>query len=365
MHEDALVFDAHCDTLLRIVEEKLDLGGPSSTGHVDLPRLRRGGVDVQVFAVFLDPDTAPPTGFRARALELIDTLRAELARHGGRVGLARTTAEIRRLVRQGKLAALIGLEGGYAIEDRPENLAPLFERGVRYMTLTWRSSTGWADGSEGAPRHGGLTPLGRRVVREMNRLGMVVDVSHVSDATFWDVLKLATRPVIASHSNARALCDHPRNLTDSMLRAIARNGGVVGVTFAAAFLDQAFSKEATRRLAAIEGELKRLRRTCAAPEADCRERRRLLRRRALRGLPAVPLEQVIDHIDHVARVAGVDHVGLGSDFDGFGAGPVGLEDASRLPRITARLLARGYSEADVRKILGQNFMRVFAANIGE
>jgi membrane dipeptidase len=294
-----------------------------------------------------------------RALQMIAALKRQVARYPDRMALARTAAQARRIVARGQLAAFLGLEGGYVIRDDPNNLKPLYDQGVRYMTLTWRHNTGWADGSEDTPRHHGLTALGRRVVREMNRLGMVVDVSHVSDETFWDVLKTTSRPVIASHSNARALCDHPRNLTDPMLRALAKNGGVVGVNFAAVFIDQAYSEQARRRVAAIEPELERLRQGCAGDPAACRNKRHQLYHRALRGLPRVPLARLLDHIDHMVKVAGVDHVGLGSDFDGFGTGPEGLEDVSRLPRITRGLLARGYSEHDVRKILGQNFMRVF------
>jgi membrane dipeptidase len=268
-------------------------------------------------------------------------------------------AEARRIVSQGKVAAFIGLEGGYPIQGDPARLELLFEVGVRYMTLTWNHSTSWADASGDEPQHGGLTATGRQVVREMNRLGMVVDVSHASDETFWDVLETTRAPIIASHSNARALCDHPRNLSDRMLRALAENDGVVGVSFVPGFLEQTYSAEARRRIAAIQPELERLDRDCRQAPGPCRKQRRRIYRRALAGLPPVSISRVLDHIDHVVQVAGVDHVGLGSDFDGFSVTPEGLEDVSRLPRITAGLLARGYSEEDVRKILGRNFMRVF------
>jgi membrane dipeptidase len=364
IHREAVVFDAHCDTLMRITDEGFDLGRRASEGHVDLPRLAEGGVDVQVFAVFVEERYLPDRAL-TRAKKMIDAMEAQLRRHRDRMALARTVADARRLVGRGKLAVFLGLEGGYAIHDDPRNLKLLFDRGVRYMTLTWRLNTNWADGSEDRPRHHGLTDLGRRVVREMNRLGMVVDVSHVSDETFWDVLETTSAPVIASHSCCRALCDHPRNLTDRMLRAVARNGGVVGVGFAAGFLDQTFSRVARKRLAEVRPRLRRMRRECKEPARVCRARRMRVYRAAMRGLPRVPIERLIDHIDHAVKVAGVDHVGLGSDFDGYGVGPVGLEDVSRLPRVTALLLARGYSSTNIKKILGGNFLRVFRKVIGK
>lgn len=361
IHHDAVLFDAHCDTLLRIADEKLDLGRRARDGHLDLVRMAEGGVDVQVFAVYVEPREMHRV--RSRTFELLDTIHAELARHPGRVALARTVDEALGIVRRGKIAAFLGLEGGYALEDDPAVLELLHDRGVRYMTLTWRFNTGWADGSEDKPRHNGLTPLGRRIVREMNRLRMVIDVSHASDATFWDVLETTTQPVIASHSNARALTDHVRNLSDEMLRAVAKNGGVVGIGFAAAFLDEKFRSRGAALIERLKPEIERTK-SCKDTAAVCRERLKQLYRRVAGQLPRVSIERVIDHIDHVARVAGIDHVGLGSDFDGYTTGPAELSDCSRLPLITQRLLARGYSPADVKKILGGNFLRVFRAVIG-
>jgi membrane dipeptidase len=363
VHRRAFVLDTHCDTLLRIADEGLDLGRRASDGHVDLVRLREGGVKAQVFAVFVSPRYLPG-GARRRALELIDALRAELARHADRIALVGSVEEARRAAARGKIAAFIGLEGGYALQDDPAALKLFFERGVRYMTLTWRLNTNWADGGEDRARFGGLTPLGGRIVREMNRLGMVVDVSHASDRTFWDVLATTSRPVIASHSNTRALCDHPRNLSDAMLRALAANGGVIGITYVAAFLDPAFLRryEALKRLHAARW--RQVRRVCDRWPRRCRDRYRALMARVAPRLPRVSLERVIDHIDHAVRVAGIDHVGLGSDFDGYSTGPEELPDAAALPLITERLLARGYSERDVAKILGGNFLRVFREAIG-
>jgi membrane dipeptidase len=361
VHRDAVVFDAHCDTLLRIADEGLDLGRRARDGHVDLVRMAEGGVDVQVFAVYVEPRDLKRA--RSRAFELLDVIHAELARHPKRIALARTVEQALRIVRQGRIAAFLGLEGGYALEDDPAVLKLLHDRGVRYMTLTWRFNTSWADGSEDTPRHGGLTPLGRRIVQEMNRLKMVVDVSHVSDATFRDVLETTTQPVIASHSNARALTNHVRNLSDEMLRAVAKNGGVVGVSFAAAFLDEKFRSRGAALIEQMKPEIERAK-DCHDTPARCRDRMKQLYRRIASQLPRVSIERVIDHIDHVARVAGIDHVGLGSDFDGYTTGPAELSDCSRLPLITERLLARGYSQRDVKKILGDNFLRVFRAVIG-
>jgi membrane dipeptidase len=249
----------------------------------------------------------------------VDTIHAFVARHPDRLIMATSAADVRRAKREGKVAIFIGVEGGHAIESSLDRLRELHDRGARYLTLTWNNGNAWAGSSVGldGTRTGGLTPFGRDVVREMNRLGMLVDLSHVSDSTFFDAIEVSTAPVIASHSSARAINAVPRNLSDEQLRAIARNGGVVNVNFYSRFIDP-----------------------------DFRESR------------ATPLAVLIDHFDHIAKVAGVDHVGIGSDFDGVSALPEGMEDVTRLPRIAEALLDRGYSESDVRKILGGNMLRV-------
>jgi len=263
---------------------------------------------------------------------MIEALLGQFVRHAGRLTLAVSARDIREAAAAGKVAGLMGLEGGHAIEDELENVENFYNLGVRYMTLTWSDTNGWADASGDARRHGGLTDFGREVVLEMNRLGMLVDISHVSDETFWDVIEVARAPVIASHSSARALVDVPRNLSDEMLRAVGNNRGVVMVNFGGAFIDPAkagYGKAALDILLHL-------------------------------GPSPVPLARLIDHIDHVARTAGVDHVGLGSDFDGTLFLPEGARDVAGFPNLTAALLERGYSEKEIRKILGENLLRVFA-----
>jgi len=263
---------------------------------------------------------------------MIEALLGQFVRHAGRLTLAVSARDIREAAAAGRIAGLMGLEGGHAIEEDLANVEHFYDLGVRYMTLTWSHGNGWADASGGVRRHGGLSDFGRQVVREMNRLGMLVDVSHVSDETFWDVIEVTRAPVIASHSSARALVDVPRNLSDEMLRAVGANGGVVMLNFGGAFIDP-------------------------AKAGSWRAARDILFHL---GPSPVPLARLLDHIDHGVRVAGIDHVGLGSDFDGMLFLPEGARDVAGFPNITAGLLARGHSEEAVRKILGENLLRVFA-----
>jgi membrane dipeptidase len=261
---------------------------------------------------------------------MIDALEEQIRRHGDHLELAVSAEDVRRISRSDKIAVLMGLEGGHSIEDDLVNLRRFRDRGVRYMTLTWNNTNGWADSSGDDARHGGLTEFGREVIGEMNRLGMVVDVSHASDDTFWDALKATRAPLMASHSSARALVDNPRNLSDEMLEAVAQNGGVVMVNFGGTFIDP---RKASKW--------------------------RIIRDLILHWGPSpVSLDLLLDHIDHVIRVAGIDHVGLGSDFDGTLLLPEGASDVSGFPNVTAGLLERGYSQTEIRKILGENALRV-------
>lgn len=321
LHQRALVFDAHCDTPLRIMKGA-DICVRGESGHLDFPRMREGGVDAQFFAIFVYPDIENP---RLAAERIIEKTRAAVASCPDQAALARSASELGGLVQEGRLSILLGLEGGHIIQGDLNALDRFYELGVRYMTLTWSNTNEFADSSDGPRRWGGLNPLGVQVVREMNRLGMIVDVSHVSDETFEDVMKTTSKPVIASHSSCRALQDLPRNMSDEMLRAVARNGGVVCVNFYPLFLGG------------------------KAPQKGERP-------------GSVPLSRLLDHIEHAVRVAGVDHVGLGSDFDGIDAVPTGLEDVTRLPRVTEGLLGRGLSPEDVEKVLGGNLLRVLRAN---
>ncbi len=330
-------------------------------GHTDLPRLLQSGVAAQVFAAWVDAPYARmvPDGSFARAMQLADIVHAFAARHPRQLVFARTATEVREAKRNGRVAVLLAVEGGHAIEGSLDKLRALHARGARYLTLTWNNGNAWAGSSIGADgtRTGGLTAFGREVIAEMNRLGMLVDLSHVSDETFDDAIAVSGAPVIASHSNARALADHPRNLTDAQLRAVARTGGVVGVNFYSRFL----SSEYARARDTVDAQVAPLRQRLEEDGLDPVEverRVRLEEQRLADRLPAVPLSQLLDHIDHIATVAGTDHVSLGSDFDGVSALPEGMDDITCLPRIADGLLARGWSERDVTKLLGENVLRL-------
>lgn len=326
-------------------------------GHVDVPRLKAGGVSAAVFAIWVDDTYGPGTAFN-RAMNLIGAVR-RLADSAGDVELVTSAEGVRAAVHRGHLAALMGVEGGHAIENSLEKLDTLYARGVRYMTLTWNNGNDWAGSSMDPKRPGGLSDFGRRVVRRMNELGMLVDVSHVSDATFRDVLATSTRPVIASHSGCRTLAAHRRNLTDAQLQTIARNGGVVGIIFYPVFLDEHFHvqyEEVNRRLAPAFDAI-RARYPDQPGIADFEVDK--YRGQNLEHLDIPGIDRLLDHIDHAVQVMGVDHVGLGSDFDGISVLPRPMKDATSLPLLVAGLSSRGYSDSDVRKVLGENFLRMF------
>ena len=366
LFRDAIVVDLHNDLPTRILDDGFDPdrrhppGFEPAQGHTDLPRLVESGIAAQVLAAWVNASYArtPGASFE-RAMRLLDAVHAFVDRHPDHLRFATTAADIERARSDGKVAILAAVEGGHAIEDSLDNLRALHARGASYLTLTWNNGNAWAGSSIGADgtRTGGLTDFGREVIREMNRLGMLVDVSHVSDATFRDVLETSTRPVIASHSNARALAGHPRNLTDEMLRAVAATGGVIGVNFYTRFLDDAdaAAREAMDRALDAE-QLQHAR--LGADDASLARWRSAEERRRGALLPPVPLSALVDHIEHIARVAGVAHVALGSDFDGISAVPQGMDDVTCLPVVATALLERGWLDDDVRKVLGGNAMRV-------
>ncbi len=369
-HRAALVLDGHADTPQRFVDGHWDFAADAGEGHLNLEAALTGGLDGEFFAIWVEP-VEWRGRYRERAMQLIRGVQTQLDRHVGRLVLCRTAAEVRQAKANGVFAVLLGLEGGHAIEGSLELLRHYFELGVRYMTLTWTNSNGWADSSgdlddPSVPHHGGLTDFGRDVVREMNRLGMMVDVSHASDATFWDVLRTSHAPVIASHSSARALCSSPRNLTDEQLRAVATNNGVVQVNFYAAFLDDRFrdawkATEAERhaRLRAAESPYRE--RGIPVPYSVSLGIDRHFYKERMSAAVALPaFECLIDHLDHVAQVAGTDHVGLGSDFDGFSLLPQGIHNAADLPKLTVALAKRGYTAHQLEKLLGGNLLRVMA-----
>jgi membrane dipeptidase len=366
VYREAYVIDTHNDMPSRILEDGYDpdirhpAGFRSTEGNTDFPRLVESGMTAEFMSAWVDaPYAERACASFARALEHIKVIHAFVDRHPDRLLFATTAADVRRAKAEGKIAILIGVEGGHAIEGSLDRLRELHARGARYLTLTWNNGNAWAGSSigEGNTRTGGLTPVGRDVVREMNRLGMLVDLSHVSDSTFYDAIAVSTVPVIASHSSARALSDVPRNLTDDQLRAIARNGGVVNVNFYSRFIDSRYRADIEH----VEETVRAARSAArAAGEDTATAARRIsaMRDSLAAAIPPTPFSVLIDHIDHIARVAGVDHVGLGSDFDGVSALPLGMEDVTRLPRIAQGLLDRGYSEDDVKKMLGGNMLRV-------
>jgi len=372
LHYASIVIDTHNDITSPMVDKSFDIGtrGDAPDGkiktHTDIRRMKEGGLTAEFFAIYVDHnfiDKKPSEGGGAarRAMDMIDTVYNQVHRHSNEIEMAFTAADIRRAAKQHKIAALMGIEGGHAIEDSLHALGIFYRLGVRYMTLTHTNTNDWADSSGDIDNakikhHDGLTDFGREVVREMNRLGMMVDISHVSDKTFYDAVKESKAPIIASHSSCRALANQPRNMTDDMLKALSKNGGVVMINFYDAFLDQS-KVEFSKRERDFESELAR-----KYPTDPARVQDELEKWRAAQNPPKTPLSLLIDHIDHAVKVAGIDHVGIGSDFDGvpFTGLPEGMEDISKLPNITYELMKRGYSDGDIKKVLGENFLRVMS-----
>ena len=358
IHFSSLVLDAHADTPQRLFFDQFDLGRRGTEGCVDIPRLREGGVGAIFLALWVPVEITGAAATR-RARDLLDATLKQIEIHGGDLSLCTSSKEVREARAENKIAVLLGVEGGHAIDNDLAILREFRVRGVRYMTLTHNAATEWADSSNDAPRHNGLTDFGKQVIREMNRLGMLVDVSHVSDQTFYDVLETSRAPVIASHSCCRALCDAPRNLDDAMIQALASRGGVIHITFHDGFLSQEYAN-ANRALASeIASQEQAVSEKVGENEAQNLMALQRLSDESIRAgkLPQVSWEKIVDHIDHAASIAGADHVGVGSDFDGAFM-PAGMEDASKFPALTGGLLGRGYAEADIRKILGENTLRV-------
>jgi membrane dipeptidase len=366
IHSSALVIDTHADTTQRLLDEDFDLANPPTgdKGNLDFAKAKAGNLGAEFFSIWVEP-TEFKGQYARRTLDLIDAVYQQAAKHPDRMMMAYSPADIERAHREHKLAALMGIEGGHSIENDIRLLRDYYRLGVRYMTLTWSNTNEWADSSgditdNSVQHHNGLTEFGKDVVYEMNRLGMMVDVSHVSDKTFFDTLLTSRAPVIASHSSSRVLTNHPRNMTDEMLRAVARNGGVVMVNYYSAFVDEnwrkAYEAQAPERTAAIKAVEEKYK--DADPVTRYRESDKVAKEWAAK-IPRPPFSAIIDHIDHVAKVAGIDHTGLGSDFDGTPSMPEGLDSAADLPKITDGLVQRGYTAAQIQKILGGNLMRVF------
>jgi membrane dipeptidase len=372
VQRSAIVIDGHADTPQRFLDEHFDLGDPLNGGNFNLESARKGGLSAEFFAIWVEPARYKGR-YAHRTLELIDAVKQQVAKHSDEMELATSTEGIERAHAQHKFAALMGIEGGHSIEDSLGLLRQYYALGVRYLTLTWTNSNGWADSSGDIDDPGvthtreGLSEFGKDVICEMNRLGMMVDVSHASDRTFYRTLIVSRAPVIASHSAARALCDSPRNMTDDMLRAIANpggadsKGGVVMVNFYSAFLSQAYRDALIKMRPEIDKVVadEQSQATAEGRPFTCEDEGKI-RRSSMDRIPRPPRSVLIDHIDHIAKVAGIDHVGLGSDFDGvYGQLPEEIDSPADFPRIRAALMERGYSAENCRKILGGNLLRVF------
>jgi membrane dipeptidase len=362
VHRRVISIDMHADTTQRMVDEQLDINQRLSDGQLDAVRMREGGLDAQFFSIWVEPQLYGGGGEKAikRADDQIAAVRSLVEKHPETWELAASAGDVRRIVGEGKLAALMGLEGGYAIDERLEMVERYYKMGVRYMSPAWSVSTSWA-GSSGdeTGRTRGLDDFGKDVVREMNRLGMMVDVSHVSDPTFWDIINTSTKPVIATHSGCRSIANVPRNLTDEMMRALAKTGGVCSVLFYPEFLEPGWSekkKQVDAQIAPLVQKASDEEPGGIAQKKIARDRVRL--REYARRLPPVTVSRLVDHIDYIVKLVGIDHVGIGSDFDGIQATPTDLATVEDLPNLTKELLRRGYSESDISKILGGNMLRV-------
>jgi membrane dipeptidase len=364
LYQSAIVIDTHDDTPSRMLIEGVDISKRLPDGAVDIPRLKEGGVTGIFFSIWPDPAYAPHRAIR-RSLEMIDAVRTLVDAHPDEVGLAVNASDVIRLKKEGKVAALMGLEGGHGIENSLAALRTFHRLGVRYMTLTHSNTNDWADSSTDTPRWHGLSDFGKQVVREMNRIGMMVDVSHVSDETFYAALLVSTKPVILSHSSCRALDNHPRNATDDMLRALAKNGGVIGINFYSEFVDQKFRDELVRRQKNLLGDMNRGV-TKEEEDPDALVRKKWAEEQHYTdGIERPVFDTLIDQIDHAVKIAGIDHVGLGSDFDGAPSTPKGVDSVLDIIKIAQALRDKGYSDENIRKILGGNFLRVLREVTGE
>jgi membrane dipeptidase len=356
IHASLPVFDGHNDLpgelrdLVRDGFDGCDIARPQPQFHTDIPRLLRGGVGAQFWSVYVPASTERTGDALELTLEQVDLVHRMIARYPGVFELADTADDVERIRESGKIACMMGIEGGYSIENSLAHLRMFHRLGVRYMTLTHSDTTSWADSATDAPRHGGLNEFGEQVVREMNRLGMLVDISHVSVECMEDALRVSSAPIIASHSSAYAIAPHPRNVPDDILRKIAANGGVVMVNFASGFVHP----ESARKTANVFDVVREMR---AKYPDDAEYRAKMSEWRASLDLQRGTVRDLVDHIEHIAKVAGVDHVGIGSDFDGVPMLPEQLDDAAHYPYITQDLLERGWSESDIRKVLGLNAVR--------
>ena len=360
LQSSSIVVDTHDDTTQRLLDPRFDLASRHADGNIDIPRMREGGLTAIFFSIWIPGKIMGPEAVQ-KAIHQIDAVREAVRKHPNDLILATTAADVRTAKKENKIAALMGVEGGHMMGNDLAVLRTFAALGVRYMTLTHMENNEWADSSTAKPEHNGLTDFGKDVVREMNRLAMIVDISHVSDKTFCDVLATSKAPVFASHSSCRALCSAARNMTDDMIRDLAKNGGVIQINYHVGFLSQEFRDYEAVHPDAEKEINEEVKKRCGDNEA-CRyvEGDQVVREFMEAGkLPKVDWNLIVEHIDHAVKIASADHVGLGSDFDGA-VMPIGMQDVTHIPQITDALLKKGYSESDVRKILGENTLRVLS-----
>jgi len=358
LHFSSIVLDTHDDTTQRFFTKDYDLGKRNPDGHVDIPRMREGGMNAIFFSIWIDGRTMGPPAIQ-KALDQIDAVQQNVKKYSNDLVAARTAEDVRRAHEQGKIAVLMGIEGGHMIGNDIRMVRIFSRLGVGYMTLSHFYNDEWADSSTDKPVHNGLTDYGKEIVLEMNRQNVLVDISHVSDKTFYDALEISKAPLIASHSSCRALCNHPRDMSDEMIKALAAKGGVIQINYEKSFIDQAYKDAFDKLSGGVVAKIAQLDKECNRDEACVIKKMEESEKQAVANgtLPHVSWEEIIAHIDHVVKLVGPDHVGLGSDFDGANM-PEGMEDCSKLPKITEALMRKGYSDEDIRKILGGNLLRV-------
>jgi len=362
LHFSSIVLDTHDDTTQRFFSKSFDIAKRNPDGHIDIPRMREGGMNAIFFSIWIDGRTMGPPAIQ-KALDQVDAVHENVRRNSKDMVFCRTANDIRRAHKDGKIAALIGVEGGHMIGNDIRMVRIFGDLGVRYMTLSHFYNDEWADSSTDKPVHNGLTDYGKDIVREMNRQGIMVDISHVSDKTFYDALEVSKSPLIASHSSCRALCNHPRDMSDDMIKALAAKGGVIQINYEKSFIDQAYKDASDKVSGGVVAQFDQLKKACGDDEGCFEKKMQEMEQQATADgkLPHVSWERIIDHIDHAVKLVGADHVGLGSDFDGATM-PEGMDDCTHLPSITESLIRKGYSEEDIRKILGGNMLRVMEAN---
>ena len=361
LHFSSIVVDTHDDTTQRFFSKDFDLGKRNATGNIDIPRMREGGLNAIFFSIWIDGRTMGPPAVQ-QALDQIDAVQQNVSKYSKDLAFARTAADVRRAHKQGKIAVLMGIEGGHMLGNDIRMVRIYSDLGVRYMTLSHFYNDEWADSSTDKPVHNGLTDYGKEIVREMNRTGMLVDISHVSDKTFYDALAVSRAPLIASHSSCRALCNHPRDMSDDMIKALAEKGGVIQINYEKSFIDQAYKDARDKQAGGVVNVFEQIQKECGKDQ-ECFTRKMDEQEKQATAdgrLPHVSWERIIDHIDHAVKLVGADHVGLGSDFDGASM-PDGMDDVTHIPQITDALLKKGYSDSDIRKILGENTLRILAA----